>query len=677
VMDLFTQWTVLTVPLVLVAASIVAAMLGLIRDNKTKGILQMIVTTAAAAFALWFNIGVVSGGKWGMPAMSKVAPYTLKITDNLSMTWQYYWVTGVFAILVMGVLMFVLAYAPETFKDDEDPTPFYVLTPLLAAAIFMTLAAIDLISLFFSWELMSFVAFLMLISYDRTKEGGPWLYAFWSGVGAMSMLAGIFLIYLAGDGKGSLGIFDLMNTAYVYTKVHPYLMLFGMLLLAVPFMIKAAIPPFHTWAPRTYGSTHPSVAAFFSAAYSKVGIFAMMLWLYMALGVFMGDKWVGSLGANFRGIPVAFFILAVLLAFGAVFTSLLAFAQKDAMYLLAYSSMGQLAYMVMALVLSVGMSVGYMKDMNVVMTVSALGFFGAIYHAYAHGVFEMSAYMALGAVYKRSGGETEFNKLGAYAHRMPVTFFLGFLAMLSTVSIPLMWGFSSKYLIYQSALYGKFFVLSAMALIAGTASFLYAFRYIHGIWWGQPTRGYDFMHTVKETSLWGILIAITLIVLTIIGGSMPGAVLNFITGGALQQSVQSSTLAGGPMLLDKVIYMINGFSIVHFGYLLVLFAVGILTSLLVYTLSGGSRKVNLDDFFNSSEPLKEGWQVQLMGAFYGPIERVIEPYFKVSIERAYIWFGRVWDWFASYIESWNTGDTRDYTWALAGLVVLLMVLWVF
>ncbi len=673
---MLTHWSVLTVPEVLVLSSILAALFGLINNEKVKRILQMISTTAAAAFALYVNIGLVAGWK-SLPKMADLKPFTVKLTENITLNWQYYWITGTFAILVMGVLMFVLAYALETFKDDENTTPFYVLTPLLAAAIYMTLASVNLIALFFSWELMSFVALLMLLYYDRTKEGGPWLYAFWSGIGAMSMLAGIFLMYLASDGKTTFGMFELMQTVPIYTIKHPYLTLAAVLLIGVPFMIKASVPPFHTWAPRTYGSTHPSVAAFFSAAYSKVGIFAMLMWLYIFVGTVMSGKWVTTLGANFRSIPTAFFILAALLAFGSVFTSLLAFAQKDAMYLLAYSSMGQLMYMVMALVIGIGITVGYQKDMNIAMTVYTLGFFGAIYHAYAHGVFEMAAYMALGAVYKRSGGETEFNKLGAYAHRMPVTFFMGFLAMLSTVSIPMMWGFASKYLIYQAALYGRFFVLSAMALIAGTASFLYAFRYIHGIWWGQPTKGYDFMHSVREVSAWGIIIALVVIGLTVLGGAMPGQVLNFITGNSLNQMVMQSAMAGGPLLIDKAIYMVNGFSIVHFGYLAILFTVGILVALLVYTLAGGSRKVNLDDFYNSSEPYRPEWQVQLIGAFYGPIERVIEPYFKISIERVYNWFGDIFGWFASYIESWNTGDTRDYAWALAGLVILLMVLWVF
>ncbi|UZN22567.1 hypothetical protein GM182_01240 [bacterium 3DAC] len=675
-MGMLTHWSVLTVPMVLVLGSILAALFGLIKNEKAKRVLQMISTTAAAAFALYVNIALVAGWK-GVPKMADLKPFTVKLTETLTLSWQYYWITGTFAILVMGVLMFVLAYALETFKDDENTTPFYVLTPLLTAAIYMTLASVNLIALFFSWELMSFVAFLMLLYYDRTKEGGPWLYAFWSGVGAMSMIAGIFLFYLASDGKTGFGLFELMQTVPVLTIKHPYMTLAAVLLLGVPFMIKASIPPFHTWAPRTYGSTHPSVAAFFSAAYSKVGIFAMLMWVYMFVGTVMSGKWVTTLGANFRNMPTAFFILAILLAFGAVFTSLLAFAQKDAMYLLAYSSMGQLMYMVMALVLGIGITVGYQKDMNVTMTVYTLGFFGAIYHAYAHGVFEMAAYMALGAAYKRSGGETEFNKLGAYAHRMPVTFFMGFLAMLSTVSIPLMWGFASKYLIYQAALYGRFFVLSAMALIAGTASFLYAFRYIHGIWWGQPTKGYDFMHSVKEVSAWGIIIALVVMGLTVLGGAIPGQVLNFITGNAVNQMVMQSAMAGGPLLIDKAVYMVNGFSILHFGYLAILFTVGILVALLVYTTSGGSRKVNLDDFYNSAEPYRPEWQVQLIGAFYGPIERVIEPYFKVSIERVYNWLGGIFGWFASYIESWNTGDTRDYTWALAGLIVLLMVLWVF
>jgi len=674
-MGMLMQWSILTVPMVLTLSAIAAALLSLVKNVKLGRILQMLVTTLAAAFALYASIGFMRGLPF-VPKMEKIEPFVVQITDKITLTWQYYWVPGVFNILVMGVLVFVLAYAIETFKDDENVTPFYVILPLLAGAIYMTFSSIDLIALFFSWELMSLLAFLLLLSYDRTHEGGPWLYAFWSGIGAMAFLASIFLIYIVSEGNTSFGIFELMQAVSVYAIKHPYLTLMAVLLMGVPFMIKAAIPPFHTWAPRTYGSTHPSVAAFFSAAYSKVGVFAILLWIYIFVGTVMSGDFVNTLGANFRDVPLAFFILAALLAFGAVFTSLLAFAQKDAMYLLAYSSMGQIAYMVMALVLALGITVGYQKDPNVAITVYTLGFFGAIYHAYAHGVFEMSAYLALGAVYKQSGGDTEFNKLGAYAHRMPVTFFLGFLAMLSTVSIPLMWGFASKYMIYQAALYGRFFILSTMALIAGTAAFLYAFRYIHGIWWGQPTKGYEAMHRVKETSIWGIVIALVLMLLTVIGGSIPGTVLNFITDGAVNNMVMQGAMAGGPLLINSIVYMINGFSIVHFGYLAVLFIVGFLVSLLVYILSGGSRKVNLDDFYNSAEPINYNWQLQVMGAFYGPIERVIEPYFKISIERAYNCIGHLFAWFAQYTESWNTGDTRDYTWALAGLVVLLMVLWV-
>jgi NADH-quinone oxidoreductase subunit M len=615
----------------------------------------------------------------------------LKVTDTFIIGWSWQVFSGIFSVLVFGVLFFLSLYAPEMFKEDEDPIPFYALMLLLTGAIYMVFTATDLVALFFSWEIMSLVAFVMLLYYDRTKEGGPWLYAFWSGLSAMSMLAGILIlesvvksvfgkaITLPFWGLGGFVAPVTPNPKYSAFIQHPWLVVLAFILIGIPFLVKASVPPFHTWAPKTYGSTHPAVAAFFSAAYSKVGIYAIFVWLYgmfkLSLGASATGSQVASIFANVRNMPAVFFLLAVVVSVGSVVFSLLALAQKDAMYLLAYSSMGQLGYMILAMLLGIGYS-AYSARTEVALVIYMLGIWGAVYHAYAHGVFELSAYMALGAVYARSG-ETEFNKLGAYGHRMPVTFWLGFVAMLSTVSIPLMWGFASKYMIYQTALYGRFFVLAALALISGTASFLYAFRYLHGIFWGQPTKGYEYMHRIKEVGVVGVVVSFALMLLTVIGGASPYMVLNFVSGNLVVSMLRDfiNKLFSVPLVFDIWHASVYPFSGVNFLFMIVVFVVGMIVATLVYVLSGGSKKVPLGDFYNSAEPPRPEWQLQLMGVFYGPIERVIEPYFRISVDAFYSMLGSITSRFAEIVEAFNTGDTRDYVWAMAVMLAVLAIVW--
>ncbi len=685
--------SILLIPaLMLLAAILVAIVPVLVGRNRVAVWLAAIISAAAGLFGFVWTVGNLrSTGLWGIPAGTDLTSFVVKITDTLSIGWTWQIFSGVFALLVFGVLFFLSLYAPEMFREDEDAIPFYALMLLLTGAIYLVLTAGDLIALFFSWEIMSLVAFVMLLFYDRTKEGGPWLYAFWSGLSAMAMLAGIFIletvvkgifgkvITLPFWGLGDVVAPMAQNPKYSAFAQHPWLVVIAFLLLGVPFLVKASVPPLHTWAPKTYGSTHPAVAAFFSAAYSKVGIYAIFVWLYglfkLAMGVSGVNSQVVSLFANVRNVPAIFFILAVFVSVGGVVFSLLALAQKDAMYLLAYSSMAQMGYMVLALLLGIGYS-AYSSRTEIALAVYMLGVWGAVYHAYAHGVFELSAYMALGAVYARSG-ETEFNKLGAYGHRMPVTFWLGFIAMLSTVSIPMMWGFASKYMIYQAALYGRFFVLAALALIAGTASFLYAFRYLHGIFWGQPTKGYEYMHRVRDVGVIGIVVSFALMLLTVVGGVSPYSVLNFVSGNLLYSMLTQfiQKLFSVPLVFDRWHVSVYPFSGVNFLYMITIFIVGMLVAMLIYVLSGGSKKVPLGDFYNSAEPPRPEWQLQLIGVFYGPIERVIEPYFRISIEAFYNLLGRITQWFAGVVESFNTGDTRDYAWAMAVMLAILAIVW--
>jgi multicomponent Na+:H+ antiporter subunit D len=233
------------------------------------------------------------------------------------------------------------------------------------------------------------------------------------------------------------------------------------LLVAAAFFVmglglKAAMVPFHAWLP----DAHPSAPAPISAMLSGV--------LIKVLGVYaLGRVFFTVLGPRLDYATV----LMALGALSMVVGVLLAVGQTDFKRLLAYSSVSQMGYIILAFGVGVAVIARGGPDAKVV---AGLAIFGGVFHLFNHAATKGLLFLCSGAT-EYATGTRQFSELGGLAHRMPVTSWCCRIGSLSIAGVPPFSGFWSKLIIIVAVVQAGYYGLAAIA--AGVA-FLTLLTYI-------------------------------------------------------------------------------------------------------------------------------------------------------------------------------------------------------
>ncbi|NPV88006.1 hypothetical protein HPY42_00550 [Coprothermobacteraceae bacterium] len=536
-------------------------------------------------------LGLIATGYGWLHELSTEAESISFAFFNSQVAYMWTAISRVFWPLVLFTLTFVYVALYEV-RERRWIESFVALTLINALGIFLVFTSRSFLALFLGWEVMSWSG-LLIVKLTATSEKPVRSYLAWSVASGVLLLAGALLM--------SKGTWDLsFNTVVNNLGEYDVVAMVGLALAFVAFLIKLGIPPFHLWVPTTYEGVDPMVSAYLSGAMTKAGVFGVVL-----LVLITGFEWFAQFGM-FRNIPwVSFFIDGVIIA-GAVVATIRAWSADDASVLLAYSSIAQLSYVVIALVL-----------MKVESYTLPAAFMGAMLLSYAHTLFEVSLFIPVGWIYHQVGTKS-IASLGGAGHKMPVTFMFGFVAILSAVAIPPLVGFAAKFLIYESIVEMKVYVLSALALVVGAGAFMYAFRYVYGIFWGQ------IKHEYKEVSPVGIVLGLFSIALTVLLGIFNTSFQQFLTlplesfRNLLTLDFETTTSVGGW----------------HSAYLLALFITAGLIALLVWSSGAPARWISPRNTWYAGEPPKPEWNLQVSSHFYGPFERILDPYAeKVSLEK--------------------------------------------
>jgi len=228
--------------------------------------------------------------------------------------------------------------------------------------------------------------------------------------------------------------------------------------------LKAAMVPFHAWLP----DAHPSAPAPISAMLSGV--------LIKALGVYaLARVFFGVLGPRAEYGAV----LMTLGALSMVGGVLLAVGQWDFKRLLAYHSISQMGYVVLALGIGVAVIARGGPDAR---TVAGLAVFGGLFHLFNHAAFKSLLFLCSGAT-EYATGTRQLKELGGLAHRMPITSGCCRIASLSIAGVPPFNGFWSKLIIIAAAVMAGYYWLAALAAIVAfltLVSFIKVQRYVIG-----------------------------------------------------------------------------------------------------------------------------------------------------------------------------------------------------
>jgi NADH-quinone oxidoreductase subunit L len=320
--------------------------------------------------------------------------------------------SGLIAVAVGVVAVCVQVYSVSYLRDDPRYPSYAALVSLFTAAMLLVVYSGDLMVLLVGWEVMGICSYFLVGHYWETETArAASLKAFLvTKLGDVPFLLGIFS--LAHD-AGTFRIDGILTTATSGGLHHPTL---TALLLLGGIAAKSAQFPLHTWLPDAMAGPTP-VSALIHAA------------TMVAAGVYL----VARLLPVFVSSGAALVVMAVLAALTMIGSGLAALAQDDIKRVLAYSTIGQLGYMVGAL------AVG---DRS-----------AALFHLLSHAGFKALLFLAAGAVIHAAGTNSlsTMSRTGALRTRVPdATWTMG-LGLIALAALPPLSGFFSKESVLRAA----------------------------------------------------------------------------------------------------------------------------------------------------------------------------------------------------------------------------------
>jgi multicomponent Na+:H+ antiporter subunit D len=329
----------------------------------------------------------------------------------------------------------------------EYPT-FYPLFLLLALGLIGSLLTGDLFNLFVFAELMVISAtILTAISDDKNGVEAAYKYFYISLVAGVFLLLSVAALYAS---YGTLNMADLANRVQANSNL-PLLPLAIVFMLAF-FMVKSAVVPFHFWQPDFHTAAPTPVHAVLSSVVVKLGIYGF---LRMTTLLFIDQ------------MDTAKIVLIILGIVGIFFGGLGATATYDAKRMLAYSTLGQLGFILIA--------IGWG---------STLALLAVFVYSFNHSLLKAAMLMLAGTVSSRAPTKTAaFTAITGLGKVVPVSGGLFLLGGMGLVGIPPMNGFISKLILVRSGIETGEYLALSLILVGSIITLVYVMRAYQKIWW--------------------------------------------------------------------------------------------------------------------------------------------------------------------------------------------------
>lgn len=560
---------VISVPLIIIGL-ILSGVLAyfLTKANKVLGAAITVLascTGLAAMFMLKGNIGSVES----------LFFLNFKLTD-------YGWFFSTLMLLVFACVSFFNLY---WMKKIIHPAAYNFLYLVALAGTIGAFTAQDFVGLFIFWETIVWAS-MFIIPFGKSRKASVVYYAF-SAFGSLSMLFGILYLY---SKTGSTDIQYVLNAASQNTTYA----IVAFVTIGLAGLVKIGVFPFHLWLPKAHGNAPDTFSPILSGGLVKAGGFAT----FLIVAVMPSYKVFASsitLAGRALVMPIPNYVLAFLGAISIVIGTLMAIKQEDFKKLIAYSSVANGGYILIGLAMADSLSVG-----------------GAFMHMFAHALASAAAFLSIAAVTHRTG-TTKMSELGGLIHRMPLTYIVYLIAIISMAGIPPMSGFISKWMIFQSMIDKGMVFIAVAAFFGSIGSFLYVFRPLSAVFLGQLSPKHE---NVKEAPFLMQVPMVILSLLTLAFGVFPNIVLENIS------SILKNVGMEGLNLDGLLIFGTNG--VLNATLISAIFALGFVIALIIFVIHPKSRKVGLMDTYTASEFIYTPELLHYSHNFYAPFERLYE-----------------------------------------------------
>ncbi len=414
------------------------------RRPALQGAWALVIMLSSLASSGWLLARVWSSGQpvvfqsGGWPA-----PFGISLVADL--------LSATMAVMSQTVLVAGILYALGSRDQVVGYPAFYPLFLTLAVGLTGAFLTGDLFNLYVFSELMMFSgAILTAISDDRLGVEAAFKYFY------ISLLASAFLLLAVGSLYVSYGTLNLADLAWrIEANPAAPLLPLAIALLTATFMVKSAVTPFHFWQPDFHTASPTAVSAMLSSVVVKLGVYGF---LRMTTLLFVEQA------PAVRGLLVALGLAGIL------YGGLSAAGTHNAKRLLAYSTLAQIGFILVA----IGWGTPLALAAALIFTVN-------------HSLIKAALLMLAGAVASRAPVKTAaFDVITGLGRQMPragVLFFLGGLAL---IGIPPTNGFISKMMLFRSGIEaGQFTTLAGVGLVS-VLTLIYVIRAFQRIWWQSP-----------------------------------------------------------------------------------------------------------------------------------------------------------------------------------------------
>ncbi|MDJ0975314.1 MAG: proton-conducting transporter membrane subunit [Planctomycetota bacterium] len=434
--------------------------------------------------------GASIAGAWSLELHGGVAfiPGIALVLDGLS---------AIFLLLVALVSSVVIVFGLR-YMDSYDGRPlYYALLNLLIAGMNGAVLAGDLFNLYVFIEIASIASYALVAFGTGGHEiEAAFKYLMLGAVASASILIGVGILY------ASTG---LLNMADIGAMVAAGNVSEGALLAAAALFLgglglKAAMMPFHAWLPDAHPSAPAPISAMLSGLLIKtLGIYALVRILYVVIGM------DGPLGGSLQTILL---VLGCVSMLGGV---LLGLGQTDFKRLLAYHSISQMGFVLVALGAN-----------------TWLGVAAGLFHAVNHALFKGALFLSAGSI-ERITGTRDLSKMGGLAKVAPMTAVGTAGAALSIAGVPPFNGFWSKLLILIALFQAGLPVVAAAAAITAVLTLVCFTKVQRKALFGKLP---DRLATAKDVPLSMSMPVLLLALLCLLGGLMWPLGLDDVIGDA-------------------------------------------------------------------------------------------------------------------------------------------------
>ena len=375
---------------------------------------------------------------------------------------------------------------------------YYALILLMIAGVIGIAFAGDLFNLFVFFELMAIPSYV-LVAFDRERKESVEAaikYAIMSIVGSLMALGGISIIFMY---TGSL---DLNTLAQHTASMGSTMAIVAAGLIIAGFGTKVAIVPLHMWLPDAYQAAPSGISALLSGITSGVAVIAML-------------KALAILSPTEVSSGVVLIILGIVSMFVGNFMALV---QRDLKRMLAYSSIVQMGYVLMA----IGLGLNYLA------AAGEYAFTGGFFHIMNHAVMKGGAFLCAGAILQsiNSSDLTEIRGVGRKNILVGVAFAFFALAL---AGVPPLNGFISKFIICEAgAIAGGWGIVAMVLLILNSVISLgYYLPALNTILFSRDIS--EKAEKAKRTPVWICIPIIVMVIFTVLFGVYPELGLKIVS----------------------------------------------------------------------------------------------------------------------------------------------------